>query len=173
MSMGNSPSIVSGAAMGGGAATLPAAGGVATISTAAPNGTDSASIAGLIQEVSLATGVPQSLISAVVQAESGGDPRAVSSAGAKGLMQLTDGTAAAYGVQDVFDPAQNLLGGASFLRSLMQRYNGNERLALAAYNAGPGAVDRYGGVPPYSETQAYVRRVLLYQQQYANPQTGP
>ncbi len=121
----------------------------------------------LIRQVSLATGVPSSLLSSVMHAESGGDPRAVSPASAKGLMQLTDPVASAYGVSDVFDPEQNLLGGALYLRTLLQRYSGNETLALAAYNAGPGAVDQYGGIPPYRETQSYVQRVLALQQQYA------
>lgn len=120
----------------------------------------------LIQRVSLATGVSGRLIAAVVQAESGGDPRAVSPAGAKGLMQLMDPTAASYGVSNAFDPQQNLVGGTMYLRSLLQRYHGDESLALAAYNAGPGAVDQYGGIPPYPETQQYVQRVTGYEQQY-------
>ena len=83
-------------------------------------------------------------------------------------MQLMDGTAAQYGVTDSFDPQQNLQGGAAFLRDLLQRYQGNEQLALAAYNAGPGAVAKYGGVPPYPETQQYIQRVLALQTQYAS-----
>lgn len=98
------------------------------------------------------------LVKAVVAVESGFRPDAVSSAGAKGLMQLMDGTASALGVQDPFDPAQNLEGGTRFLRHLIDRY-GDERLALAAYNAGPGTVERYGGLPPYAETRRYVELV--------------
>ena len=117
----------------------------------------------LVQRVAAATGVPAGLISAVVKAESGGDPRAVSRAGAKGLMQLMDATAATYGVTNAFDPVQNLTAGAAYLHTLLQRYHGDETLAIAAYNAGPAAVDRYSGIPPYPETQGYVQRVTQYQ----------
>jgi soluble lytic murein transglycosylase-like protein len=96
----------------------------------------------------------------VVKAESNFDPTAVSGAGAAGLMQLMPGTAASLGVEDVFNPEQNVEGGVRLLRQLLDRYQGNVVYALAAYNAGPGAVDRYGGVPPYRETQTYVPRVL-------------
>jgi soluble lytic murein transglycosylase-like protein len=116
--------------------------------------------------------VPASLIGGVVQAESSGNPQAISAAGAKGLMQLMDSTAASYGVTNVFDPLQNLLGGASYLHSLLQRYSGNEQLALAAYNAGPAAVDQYGGIPPFAETQQYVQRVTGYQRAYASSHGG-
>jgi soluble lytic murein transglycosylase-like protein len=100
------------------------------------------------------------LLSAVVRKESGFQPRAISSAGAMGLMQLMPETARALGVRDPFDPAQNIDGGAKYLRGLIDRYHGRLDLALAAYNAGPGAVDRFGAVPPYPETQAYVKNIL-------------
>ncbi|MFO7270419.1 peptidoglycan DD-metalloendopeptidase family protein [Sphaerobacter thermophilus] len=114
----------------------------------------------LIHAAAARYGVDPVLIAAVIQAESGFDPTAVSPAGAKGLMQLMDGTAAALGVEDVFDPAQNIDGGTRFLRQLLDQFQGNAELALAAYNAGPYAVLRYGGIPPYEETQAYVANVL-------------
>jgi soluble lytic murein transglycosylase-like protein len=100
------------------------------------------------------------LVRAVIQVESAFNPRAVSPKGAMGLMQLMPSTAARYGVIDPFNPAENIRAGVSYLRQLMTRYNDNEQLALAAYNAGPGAVDKYGSkVPPYKETQSYVQRI--------------
>ncbi len=102
------------------------------------------------------------LISAVIAGESGGNPNAVSHAGAKGLMQLMDGTAKDMGVGNAFDPKQNIMGGSKYLASMLEKYNGDENLALAAYNAGPAATDKYGGVPPYRETVNYVNRVNDY-----------
>lgn len=122
--------------------------------------------ASLLEMVSRQTGVDRALLAAVVEVESAYNPRAVSKAGAKGLMQLMNSTALSLGVADVFDPYQNLFGGARFLRGLLDRYGGSLPLALAAYNAGPGAVDRFGGVPPFAETQAYVPRVLAALQRY-------
>jgi soluble lytic murein transglycosylase-like protein len=100
------------------------------------------------------------LVLALVQVESAFQPRAVSPKGARGLTQLMPGTARELGVKDAFDPEQNLDGGARYLRQLLTRYGGDLKRALAAYNAGPGAVDRHQGVPPYRETRQYVRRVL-------------
>ena len=104
--------------------------------------------------------VDADLLASVVRAESGGQVRAVSRTGARGLMQLMPGTAADLGVKDAFMPAQNIDGGSAYLDALLTRYHDDMALALAAYNAGPKAVDRYHGVPPYRETRAYVARVI-------------
>jgi soluble lytic murein transglycosylase-like protein len=100
------------------------------------------------------------LLASLVKAESGGNASAVSRAGARGLMQLMPATAADLGVQDSFKPDQNVRGGSSYLDALLIRYRDNLALALAAYNAGPAAVDKYRGIPPYHETRAYVARVI-------------
>lgn len=100
------------------------------------------------------------LLASVVREESAGHPRAVSRAGAEGLMQLMPGTAAQLGVSDAFAPGENIRGGTAYLDSLLKRYHENLALALAAYNAGPAAVDRWHGIPPYRETRLYVARVI-------------
>jgi hypothetical protein len=100
------------------------------------------------------------LLASVVKAESGGNMRAVSRTGARGLMQLMPGTAADLGVADSFRPEQNVRGGSAYLDSLLTRYHDNLALALAAYNAGPAAVDKFHGIPPYRETKLYVARVI-------------
>lgn len=122
---------------------------------------------GLIVTTAQRYGLDPALLAAVVQVESGFNPRAVSPAGAKGLMQLMDATAAALGVSDVFDPGQNLDGGARYFADLLRRFEGDVSLALAAYNAGSGAVSRYGGIPPYPETQRFVQAVLAAWRGYA------
>jgi soluble lytic murein transglycosylase-like protein len=117
------------------------------------------------QEISAAAarnGVDPALLTGLIRAESGFDPSATSPAGAQGLTQLMPGTAASLGVTDPLDPAQSIEGGARYLRQQLDRFGGDASKALAAYNAGPGAVERFGGVPPYAETQAYVRKVLGY-----------
>jgi len=119
----------------------------------------------LIIEMARAHAVPPALVKAVIAAESAFNPGAVSRAGAQGLMQLMPATADQLGVLDPFSAAQNVRGGTSYLRKMMDRY-GDLPKALAAYNAGPSAVDRYGGIPPYRETQAYVERVLTYYRSY-------
>jgi len=116
-------------------------------------------ISELIARVAREEGVDESLVRAVVQAESGGNPNAVSPKGAMGLMQLMPRTAEAMGVSNPFDPEQNLRGGVRLLKGLLNEF-GDVRLALAAYNAGGPAVRQYGGVPPYAETQRFVQRVL-------------
>jgi soluble lytic murein transglycosylase-like protein len=107
-------------------------------------------------------GIPEDLLKAVARAESGFDPNAVSRCGAVGVMQLMPGTARALGVSNSYDPEQNIMGGAKYLRQMLDEFGGDVELALAAYNAGPGAVRKYGGVPPYAETQNYVRVVSKY-----------
>jgi soluble lytic murein transglycosylase-like protein len=102
----------------------------------------------------------EDLLASVVKAESGGNPRATSRAGAKGLMQLMPGTASDEGVVDIYRPDQNVKGGSAYLDALLSRYHDNLSLALAAYNAGPGAVDKYHVIPPYRETRRYVARVI-------------
>ncbi len=104
--------------------------------------------------------VDMDLLASVVKAESGGNARAVSRAGAQGLMQLMPATAADLGVSDSFKPEQNVRGGSTYLDALLTRYHDNLALALAAYNAGPAAVDKYNGIPPYRETKLYVARVI-------------
>jgi soluble lytic murein transglycosylase-like protein len=126
----------------------------------APGALDPATIDTLVMGASQANGVPAGLVRAVVMAESAGNPSAISVAGAQGLMQLMPGTSAGCGIANPFDPTENVECGAGYLHSLLRRYHNNVTLAVAAYNAGPGAVDRYHGVPPYPETRAYVVRVL-------------
>lgn len=117
----------------------------------------------LVDEVARETGLKPELLHAVIRAESGYDATAVSHAGAGGLMQLMPGTADRYGVKDRFDPRQNVRGGARYLRDLLQMFDRNLQLALAGYNAGENAVIQYDRtIPPYAETQQYVKRVLQY-----------
>lgn len=113
----------------------------------------------IFAEVAEEYGIDVNLLKAVAQAESGFDTNAISSCGAMGIMQLMPATANSLGVEDPYDARQNITGGAKMLAYLLNDYNGNVTLALAAYNAGSGAVHKYGGVPPYSETQNYIKKI--------------
>jgi len=126
---------------------------------------------GKIAEVANRYDVPEALLHAVITIESVYDPDAISRAGAVGLMQLMPATARRYGVDDRRDPSANLSGGTRYLRDLLVRFGSNLELALAGYNAGENAVEKYGNqIPPYAETQSYVRKVLqIYSQQFAEP----
>jgi hypothetical protein len=127
---------------------------------AIPAPTHKEAVSMAIQRAAEKYNVPADLVRSVIRCESNFDARAVSRAGAQGLMQLMPATAADLGVSDSFDIDQNVDGGTRYLRQMLDRFEGDIELALAAYNAGPGTVSRYGGVPPYRETQAYVKKVL-------------
>ncbi|HET7268349.1 MAG TPA: lytic transglycosylase domain-containing protein, partial [Oleiagrimonas sp.] len=113
------------------------------------------------------SGVSPAFLRAIIHAESAYDPNALSSAGAQGLMQLMPATASSMGVADAFNATQNIQGGARYLAALLKDFHGDHKLAAAAYNAGPGAVRKYDGVPPYPETEVYVKRVGTLYQRYA------
>jgi soluble lytic murein transglycosylase-like protein len=124
----------------------------------------------LIEQAAQRHHLDTALLAAVVHVESGGNPQAVSPAGAQGLTQLIPATAQRFGVHDPFDPAQSLDGAAKYLRGLLGQFGGDVSKALAAYNAGEGNVKKYGGIPPFAETQAYVPAVLAAYDTYRQPQ---
>jgi soluble lytic murein transglycosylase-like protein len=135
------------------------------------SGSDPSAYTAAIDAAGQKYGIDPKLLQSVIQQESGFNPNATSSAGAQGLMQLMPSTAGSLGVTDPYDPAQSIDGGAQYLSSKLQEYGGNTSLALAAYNAGSGAVARYGGIPPYPETQNYVQSVTDRYQQLVNDGT--
>ena len=137
------------------AATAPTTAGTSGDQAAAP-------YLDAIQKAGAANGVDPLLLQAVISQESGFNPNATSSAGAKGLMQLMPATAAGLGVTDPYDPTQSINAGARYLKTDLDRFGGDTSLALAAYNAGAGAVRSYGGIPPYPETQNYVKNILAH-----------
>jgi len=120
----------------------------------------------LIGEYSIKNELDENLVKAIIQQESGFQPNVTSKAGAMGLMQLMPGTAKGLGVNNAYDPEENIAGGTKYLRNLLNKYDGDTTKALAAYNAGPAAVEKYNGIPPYAETQNYVKNVLGMYEKY-------
>ena len=138
----------------------PSFGGVLQKAVKAQDGSAPGQVQQMVSAAARKYQVPENLALAVAKAESGYDTQAVSGAGASGVMQLMPETAAMLGVEDTLNPNQNIDGGVRYLGMMLQKFNGDYRLAAAAYNAGPGAVEQYGGVPPYSETRDYVDKVI-------------
>ena len=125
-----------------------------------------ADIDSLIEQYSAKNGLDSAFVKAVIKQESGFQPKVTSHCGAMGLMQLMPATASSLGVKDAYDPEQNIAGGTKYLKGLLDRFGGDKSLALAAYNAGPNAVAKYNGIPPYKETQNYVKNIMSMYQQY-------
>ncbi|MDD6038949.1 MAG: lytic transglycosylase domain-containing protein [bacterium] len=125
---------------------------------------DKPTLSAIFKEASETYGVDENLLRAIAKAESDFDPNCTSRSGAMGIMQLMPGTAKELGVTDAYDPRQNIMGGAKYIAYMLDRYDGNLQYALAAYNAGGGNVDKYGGIPPFTETQNYVAKIMGYLQ---------
>ena len=161
--------MVQAAIEGQGQAPLDAANASFTAQTApnAPAMVPPAQIDQLVSANSATFGVDPNLVKAIIANESGFNANATSKVGAQGLMQLMPGTAAGLGVSNAYDPSQNVWGGTKYIKGLLDRFGGDMRKAVAAYNAGPGAVEKYGGVPPYAETQNYVQNVLASYAKYS------
>jgi soluble lytic murein transglycosylase-like protein len=156
------------AASGAGASGVAGAANAAyapSLQSASP-GAESSEYESLIAQAAARNGVDPAVLHGLIEQESGFDPNATSGAGASGLTQLMPGTASSLGVANPLDPAESIEGGARYLAQMMSQFAGNTGEALAAYNAGPGAVEQYRGIPPYAETQSYVSKVLGYAEAY-------
>lgn len=140
--------------------------GAAVGAVNAPAMVPPAQIDALVNTNATAMQVDPALVKAIIANESGFNANATSKVGAQGLMQLMPETAAGLGVTNAYDPSQNVMGGTKYIKGLLDRFNGNVKFAVAAYNAGPNAVEKYGGVPPYAETQNYVQNVLSSYEKY-------
>lgn len=139
-------------------------------SNLASTSSGNADIDALIEQYSAKNGLDSAFVKAVIKQESGFQPKVTSHCGAMGLMQLMPATASSLGVTDAYDPEQNIAGGTKYLKGLLDRFGGNKSLALAAYNAGPNAVAKYNGIPPYKETQNYVKNIMSMYQKYSGGQ---
>lgn len=154
------------AAQGGATEATGVGAGASVGAINAPAMVPPAEIDRLVQTNAEQWNVDPALVKAIIANESGFNAHATSDVGAQGLMQLMPGTANDLGVTNAYDPAQNVWGGTRYIKGLLDRFGGDVRKAVAAYNAGPGAVEKYGGVPPYAETQNYVQNVLASYQKY-------
>jgi len=139
----------------------------------APGGESSGQYDSMVEEAARRYGIEPAVLHGLIEQESGFDPSATSSAGAEGLTQLMPGTASSMGVSNPLNPSESIEGGARYLSQLLNQFGGNVSEALAAYNAGPGAVEQYGGIPPYGETESYVSKVLADAETYRQTSEQP